>query len=142
MNLEEKTKLFGHYLGCEVKSGRTTITMQSIDINTGCVGGIDNEVQLPIEDCKLVLKELNMITRKDAMICASLANLPSALYRNWQVGFNNCGDPVFTFPGDDYIINYRNMIVFKENRLNFRQVDYLRNSGYLINVPDDCYVIK
>jgi hypothetical protein len=136
MNLEEKTKLFGHYLFCDVKAGDVIATMHSIDGNSGCVNSLGNVVQLPIEDCKLILKDLKDITHKEAMACAGLANLPASLYKNWQLSTNMYGHAIFSFPEDE---NYRNMIVFKEDKLNFLQVDYLRSRGYRIAVPDDCF---
>lgn len=137
MKLEEKIRIFGHYLFCKVKAGDTTVIMQSIDGNTGCINGPDNIVQLPIEDCKLVLKDLKQITRNDACQCAKLANLPAALYCNWEVGFNIYGEAVFSFP--DECPNYRNMIVFREDKLNWQQVDYLRSKGYAIGIPKEIY---
>jgi hypothetical protein len=140
MNLEEKTRLFGHFLFCEVKAGKVTITMQAIDGNTGCVIGSGGLIQLPIEDCKLVLKELKTITRRDAMQCAALANLPAALYKNWQVHINTWGQAVFSLPDEDP--NYRHMIIFEESKLNWSQMDFLRNSGYNIGVPENMYIIE
>lgn len=137
MKLEEKIRLFGHYIGCKVKSGDTTIVMQSIDGNLGCVTDVMG-TSLPIEDCKLVLKDLKNISIKDAYKCAELANLPSALYRNWEIRLNNYGIPVFSFPNYE-CANYRNMIVFKEDNLTWLQVDYLRNVGYAIGLPKEIY---
>lgn len=136
MNLEEKTQLFGHFLLCDVTANGIVITMHSIDGNSGCVNSLGNLVQIPIEDCKLILKDLKDVTQKDAIHCAQLANLPSSLYKNWELNINIYDQAVFSFPGDE---NYRNMIVFAEDKLNFRQVDFLRNKGYRINVPDDCF---
>ena len=140
MNIEEKTKLFAHFLFCEVKAGETIISMRTIDTNIGCVIGFDGAVQLPIEDCKLILKDLKNITREDAMRCAELANLPESLYRNWAVQTNMFDQAVFSFPEDDN--NYRNMIIFAEDKLNWRQVDYLRSQGYNIGVPEECIEIS
>jgi hypothetical protein len=140
MKLEEKTRIFGHYLFCSVKAGDTIIIMQSIDGNIGCATCPGNAVQLPIEECKLVLKDLRSITKKDASTCAELANIPASLYKFWEVQNNYRGETVFSFPGDD--VNYRDMINFKEEKLNWRQVDYLRSQGYAIGIPKEIYEIE
>lgn len=139
MNLDEKTKLFGHFLFCDVKAGKTIATIQSIDGNSGCINSIGNVVQLPIEDCKLILKDLKDVTRQDAMHCAGLANLPVSLYKNWQVRKNMYDQAIFTFPSDENIEFYRNTIIFVEEKLNWKQCDYLRSKGYRIGVPDECF---
>lgn len=137
MKLEEKIRLFGHFLFCEVKAGTTVITMQSIDGLTGCVS--DGKVQLPIEDCRLILKELKSIQKEDAFKCAELANLPCSLYNNWKIMTNNFGQTIFSFPDEN--INYRNMVIFTEDKLNFRQCDYLRNQGYNIGVDPEMVIL-
>jgi hypothetical protein len=137
MKLEEKIRIFGHYLFCLVKYDQVIITMQSIDGNTGCVMSIGPTAQFPVEECKLQLKELKSITHKDALRCAGLANLPEALVKNWQIKNTCYGETVFTFPDEE--TNYRNMIVFREDKLNWQQVDYLRSKGYAIGIPKEIY---
>jgi hypothetical protein len=139
MNLEEKIKLFGHFMFCNVKCGDMTIILQSIDGDSGCINGLANHVQLPIEDCKLVLKDLKHITRKEALHCAELANIPASLCKNWEVKITIYGHAEFSFPDVD---NYRNRIIFKEDHLNWKQCDYLRGRGFVIGVPEDCYMIE
>lgn len=139
MKLEEKIKLFGHFMFCNVKCGDTTISMQSIDGNSGCINGPANAIQLPIEDCKLVLKPLNKVSLKHARVCAEIAELPEAFYKNWAIQTNIYNKAIFSFPEVD---NYRNMIVFDESKLSFRQIDFLRSCGYLVDVPEGCYVIE
>lgn len=143
MTLEEKTRLFGHYLFCDVKAGRNIMTMQVIDGNTGCINTLSGAKQfvmpVTIEECKLVLKELNTITRKDACRCALLAGLPESLYKSWQVKLNMHDQAVFS-PCDADVVNYRNMITFTEDKLSWKQVDYLRAEGYAIDVPEGMYV--
>jgi hypothetical protein len=139
MNLQEKTKLFGHFIFCEVKAGETTITMQSIDGNTGCVNSLGNAIQLPIEECKLILKPLSKISRKHAAICAEIAGLPASLFKNWTVQTNIYNQAIFSFPGDD---NYRNMITFTEDKLSWKQCNFLRSMSYAVGVPNECYVIE
>lgn len=139
MKLEEKIRIFAHYLYCKVKSGETTIIMQSIDANTGCITTTGDFTPLPIEDCNLILKSLRSISRKDACKCAELANLPCALYKNWQIKSNLAGDPVFTFP--DECPNYRNQIIFTEDNLSWKQVDYLRSQGYAIGIPKEIWEV-
>lgn len=137
MKIEDKIKIFGHYILCPVKANNTSITMQSIDANTGCVIAHDNSIQLPIEECKLILKKLCNITKIEACKCAELSGLPSALYKDWEVQINTYGKTVFSFPGDDE--NYRNMIIFSEDNLNWRQIDYLRSEGYAIGLPKEIW---
>jgi hypothetical protein len=69
-----------------------------------------------------------------------LANIPASLYKFWEVQNNYRGETVFSFPGDD--VNYRDMINFKEEKLNWRQVDYLRSQGYAIGIPKEIYEIE
>lgn len=140
MNLDQKTRIFVHYLFCSVKAGDVTIIMQSIDGNTGCVTSLGSAVSLPIEECKLILKDINTITKRDALKCAELANLPSALCKNWEIQHNYFGQTVFSWPGND--MNFRNMIIFKEESLNWQQVDYLRSQGYAIGIPQDIFIIE
>jgi hypothetical protein len=137
MKIEDKIRIFGHYILCQAKGGNTSITIQSIDANTGCVVAHDNTIQLPIEECKLVLKKLCNITKIEAFRCAELADLPSALYVNWEVQINSYGKTVLSFPGDNE--NYRNMVIFTEDNLNWRQIDYLRSQGYAIGLPKEIW---
>ena len=137
MKIEDKIRIFGHYLFCQAKASNTSITIQSIDANTGCVIAHDNNIQLPIEECKLILKKLSNITKIEAYRCAELSNLPSGLYKNWEVQVNAFGKTVFSFPGDNE--NYRNMIIFSEDCLNWRQIDYLRSQGYAIGLPKEIW---
>ena len=139
MKLEEKIKLFAHFIFCNVKCGNTTTRMYSIDGNTGCVTSLGNMIQAPIEDCKLVLKPLNKIKHKHALICAELAGLPASLVKNWTIQTNIYDQAIFSFPGDE---NYRNQMIFAEDKLSWMQVDFLRSEGYAVGVPKDCYVIE
>ena len=141
MKIDDKIRVFGHYLFCQVKSKDTTITMQSIDANTGCAISPDNSTQLFIEECKLQLRDLKCVTRKEALVCAALANLPSALVNNWQLRYSCSGEAIFSFPDEGEGCNYRNMIIFREDKLNWQQVDYLRSRGYAIGIPKEIYDI-
>ena len=141
MKLSEKTQLFGHFLFNLVKAGDTTIIMQSIDGNTGCINGPANAVQLPIEDCKLVLRPITAISRKEAMECAELSNLPESLYNNWQLNLNDYKEPVFSFPGDENAADHRR-IVFSEQKLNWKQIDFLRSKGFNIGVPEEIVIVE
>jgi|WetSurMetagenome_2_1015567.scaffolds.fasta_scaffold352884_2 hypothetical protein len=139
MTLEDKIKLFGHFLYCRIECQKNTFIMTSIDANSGCVMSPDN-ISAPIEECKLILKPLSRITKKDAIKCAQLANLPSAMVQNWEVKTDYTGTVYFAWPGDDP--NYRNIITFTDDKLNFRQVDFLRSEGYAIGLPKEVYVTE
>ncbi len=143
LSLSEKTLLFGHYLLNRVKAANVEIIMQSIDGNTGCVNGPANVVQLPIEDCKLILKPLNTVTKRDAMKCAELANMPLSMVKNWEVRTNVYDEAIFHFPGSDETpANYSRCILFNEKTISWQMADYLRKMGYRIGVPDDCCIIE
>jgi hypothetical protein len=138
MKLEDKIRFFAHFMFCIVKSKEHTFVLQSIDGDTGCAISPDKTIQVPIEECKLALKPLTMLRIKDAAKCAELANLPAALYKNWQVKADYCGVVYFSWPGEE-CPNYRNNIQFTEDKLNHRQIDYLRSQGYAIGVPKELY---
>lgn len=140
MKFEDKIRLFGHFLLCKVRSGDTIIVMQSIDGDNGCAISPDNITQLPLEGCKLILKDIHSITRTDALHCCELANLPMALCKFYELRTNSFGQMVFCFP--DNSSNYRDTLIFDESKLSFTQVDYLRSKGYAIGVPKEFYEIE
>jgi hypothetical protein len=140
MLLENKIRIFGHYLFCKAKCDGTVFIIGGIDNNSGMVYDNDSGRQYPIENCKLILKNLKNINLKNAAKCAMLANLPAALYKNWVVSINDNGLSQFSYPGE--YPNYRYIITFKEDILKWEQIDYLRSEGYAIDLPTEIYEIE
>ena len=138
MKIEDRIRTFAHYLGCQVAGKGPEMTLNAINANTGCISqGTGNCSEIPVEDCKLILKPLSSISKIDAQRCAELAGLPSSLYKTWQVQQKFDGKIYFCFPGIDD--NYRNVVIFSESTLSWKQVDYLRSQGYAIGLPKELY---
>jgi hypothetical protein len=138
MKLQEKIRIFGHYLFCSVKSGDNIITLYNINIETGCVHS--GKISLPIEECVLVLKDLRSVSKKDAFVCAELANLPASLVKGWEIQMTTYGKVVFSWPGDED--SCKRCVIFDEDKLNWKQVDYLRSQGYAIGLPKEIYTTE
>ena len=137
MTHSERLLTFAHFLFSKVKSGNVIFQLETINGETGCLES--GKLSFPAESCKLVLKPLKSVTRADAKRVAELAGIPAALYKTYELRRSCFDDIVFGDP--EKTENYRNRIVFKEECLNFQQVDYLRGKGYAIGLPADMFII-
>lgn len=138
-DLAEKTMAFGHFINCDAKYKGKYFKIAGVNVIDNTAYGHEKE-EYQIADTLLILKDLNEVTKKEALVCAELAGLPSRLTANWEVQTSRWGCPIFSFPGDD--VFYNNEIVFSEDQLSWRQIDYLRLCGYKIGVDEDWCVKK